>query len=131
MVEVENLQSKEGILQSLDEIINRTINFNEIVNSGRVRFVFKDKKDRFLNEQLFFKYAVEVGADKIATIIEKFVASENPEDLYWDEETTAFGFAALELGLYDKKYIDTVLKYLSVIDMEHDVFNRGELIPAV
>lgn len=61
---------------------------------------------------------------------------ENTLGLIWEfelkyDETTALGPAVLHLLKSDEKYISTAIEYLLVIDFEHDVFCKENILEAL
>ncbi|MFP4362505.1 MAG: hypothetical protein ACLFR1_01415 [Spirochaetia bacterium] len=94
-------------------------------------FLVKGKKGRKWYDEKFFTEAVKLEAarEKIKKVIENFAAYLDAEGLYIHEEATALCYAAHHLALSDPAYIDTALRYFSVIDFEHDVYCQSELNP--
>ncbi len=132
VVEIEDCKSESSLLNGLDQMIELTKNIDRIRSGSILNFHFIDSNNGFLDEKSFFEAVTPLkkAPRKIIKIINNFVKySGTINTLYLDEETTSLAYAALELLKLDKKYIDNIIDYLSVIDYEHDVFNGDELIP--
>lgn len=131
LIEVEELTSKQGILDALDQVGTLCRQLNDEEEDGNVIFTFKDSQQRYLNEKDFFQWAAQIAPKKVAAVLDKFVKMDGSEFLYYDAETTALVYAAEALGLYSKAHMESVLAYLYNVDWEHDVYNHESLIPNV
>ncbi len=129
-IEVSNLNLESSYLDALDKIINLTTAIDEIKSGDTLLFRIKDNQ-RFEEDEIFFKNAVQIAgsAEKIAQIIKNFIAYKGAGRLYCDPEATALAHAVYYLTSTNENYIDLAIQYLSVIDFEHDVFNKERLIP--
>ncbi|TAJ12627.1 hypothetical protein DMA11_12080 [Marinilabiliaceae bacterium JC017] len=133
VIEVEDLETPEGYLNALDQMVELTKDISAIQSGGYLIFRVKDKKGNVEQDDCFFKKAVtHPGAkEKINQVINQFVAYDRADGLYIDCETTALAYAVLELAKAGEEYAETAKNYFFTIDMEHDVFNQEELVPTL
>jgi hypothetical protein len=130
IVSVNNIENDADILHALDQIIILTKDIEKIKAGHYLKFRIKDANN-ILEEEKFFNKAVSISKaeKKILDILANFISCPSAGSLYYDDETTALAFATLCLLKKDTKHIKTAIKYLSVIDFEHDVFCRKSIIP--
>ncbi len=130
IIKVADLNQEKHYLKALDKMIVLTQDIEAIKNGNLLIFRIKDKV-KFEEDAVFFKKAIKVAgaAKKMEQIITNFIKYKEVNYLYIDNETTALAYTVYHLVASDAKYIDTVMRYLRVIDYEHDVFNRESLIP--
>lgn len=133
VIKVDDLTKAESVLEALDRIGELTEDIGSIRDGWKLIFLVRDKKGKKRHDDKFFREAVKVeGAlGKIRRIIENFASYPGAEGLYIDEEAAALCYAAHFAGLADPGSIDTALRYLSVIDFEHDVYCQENLIPGL
>jgi len=131
VIQVENLLNESSILNALKEILNLTKDIGKIRKGHELPFLIKDKLGNSWQDEKFFAEAIKVNkaAEIVKKIIQNFIDYKDASQLYISDEETALCYAVYELSLSNPKYIDTALRYLSVIDFEHDVFCREKLIP--
>ncbi|HRX17233.1 MAG TPA: hypothetical protein P5123_13030 [Spirochaetota bacterium] len=130
IINVKNIKSNTGLLEALDQIVELTADIDEIKSGHLLIFKVSDG-EKELPEEEFFKKAVSIkgAANKIIKIIDNFTTYKEASRLYYNEETTALAYAVYYLTKSDPQYIDYAIKYLSVIDAEHDFFNGNMLLP--
>ncbi len=122
LIEVVDIKTEAGIQSALEQIIKATEDISSIRNKWFLIFAVKDQKDRYLDEENFFRIAMEVdeGAEKVKRIIQNFLSyfrkHGNVDDqLFKNEDEYSILTAVRSLSLTDEKYLDIVLEYLSTI----------------
>lgn len=130
VLHVSNLDSEQGYLDALDQMIELSTSIDEIKSGHLLQFRIKDQT-RYEEDELFFKTASKIkgATEKIAQIIKNFISYKGASKLYCNDETTALAPAVYYLTTEDEKYIDLAIQYLAIIDFEHDVYNKEKLIP--
>lgn len=139
LIEMKDLESSSCLLEAMDRILEISeTDFKQLISEswsayGGIFFLFHDGKEHYLSEREFFNTVVTLpgGADKVDRLIRTFIKYEGFDETYRNEEELALVFAVEALGLYDAKYLDTVLVFLLGVDWEHDVYNEGTLIPTL
>ncbi|MFP4442638.1 MAG: hypothetical protein ACLFST_05910 [Spirochaetia bacterium] len=133
VIKVDDLSQTESVLEALDRITVLTEDIGSIRDGWKLIFLVRDKKGKKWHDEKFFREAAkaEGALEKIRRVIGNFASYSGAEGLYIDEETTALCYAAHFAALTDPEGIDIALKYLSVIDFEHDVYCQETLIPAL
>ncbi len=131
VISVANLTEEASILDALEQMIVVTQDIGAIRNGHELIFLIRDKKGKKRYDHNFFKEAIKVprAAEKIAELLDNFIRYPDAESLYIHAEATALCYAMDELVGHDGRYIDLALRYLSVIDEEHDVFCAETLVP--
>lgn len=131
LISVTNLSNEEENIDALKQIENKISNIAELGIGTKLVFHIEDKKGTILNEKDFFeKVIVLKSAPKIVqSIIEKFCQYPKAKYVYRNEEETALCHAVFILAKQGESYLHTILRYLDTIDLDHDVFNRENLIP--
>lgn len=131
LIEVGDLNSKKGFHEGLDEMILLIKNIDTIRKGEILAFAIKDKKGKIMFDGTFFREAAKdtKTLDKIATLVQLFATYPKAGELYIDCEETALCYANLVLAQISSEYLHINFQYLSVIDVDHDVFNREVLIP--
>ena len=132
LIEVEDLTIPQNILEALEQVSLLTAGngIDAIRNDWLLNFAFKDKQDRYLNEERFFKVAVKVpyGDNKIADILKNYI-NYGGERLYSNaEDQTALIFTAWVLATHHPKYLELVLDFLKTLDWEHIFYERDEFL---
>lgn len=128
---VDDLTQAEGFLQALDQRIELTEDIAAIGCGGKLAFLVKDKGGLTMEDRDFFHKALPHAdaSEKIKKVVDNFIKYDEADRLYIDCEETALCYAVYELAKSSPRYIETTLRYLSVIDEGHDVFNTETLIP--
>ena len=131
LIFVEDLSKVDGLIYALKQIETNVAFIENIGIGTKLVFHIEDKKGIVLSEQDFFeKVMLLENAPKIVqSILEKFCHYPKAKYVYRNEEETALCHAVLELAKFGEMYLDTVITYLATIDIDHDVFNRENLIP--
>lgn len=140
VIRVDDLSDDSSMLDAANRILE-IASFADIVkNRYFIRFAFADNHGKYLKEETFFENlaASERGREAIKEIIEEFFDFVEPpnygtgSDYYYDEETSALGYAILALIKSDMSYLNLAMKYLgNIVDWEHDSFCQNELIPYI
>ncbi|VXB20239.1 conserved hypothetical protein [Flavobacterium sp. 9AF] len=131
IIQADDLFDEENLIYILKQIESKVANIAELGMGTKLVFHIEDKKGKILKEQDFFeKVIILKNAPKtVQSIIEKFCQYPKAKYVYRNDEQTALCFAVLELAKQGEAYLETVLFYLTTIDLDHDVFNRENLIP--
>lgn len=106
-------------------------NIDSIRSANRIFFSFTDENGNTINEKEFFQKVVSLPkqAEKINSLYLKLMENKDFEFLFYDFETKAFGHALHALVMHDEKYLKTLALYYKNIDMEHDNFTNGHILP--
>lgn len=128
-IEVEDLSVDESIISALSQIEKIVSDINASGMGSILIFTINDAKGQTWQEPDFFAKAIVCAPEGIKTIIEKFILYPKAKYLYRNEEETALCYAVFELAKKGEAYLEITFQYLSAIDMDHDVFNRENLIP--
>lgn len=129
VIHVEDLSTNEGFTQALDKIVNVVSDLKSAGIGSILKFIMKDTKGQKIQEPEFFAGAVNHDPELIQSIVETFIKNPGAKYLYRNEEETALCYAVFELAKQCDQYLATVLQYLDVIDLDHDVFNRENVLP--
>ncbi|NHN26632.1 hypothetical protein FIA58_013180 [Flavobacterium jejuense] len=131
IIEVNDLSEEEDLINVLQQIENKISNIEELGIGTKLVFHIEDKKGNILNEKDFFEKVIALkNVPKIVqAIIENFCQYSKAKYIYRNEEETALCHAVLELAKQGESYLHTILRYLDTIDLDHDVFNRENLVP--
>lgn len=128
-IQVADLSSKDSYMSALTQM-EKIVSSLETQGIGSVLiFTVSDTQGSTLHEPEFFAQAVVYAPEQVKTIIEKFNQYKKAKYLYGNPEKTALCHAVFELAKTGGTYLTTVLRYLSIIDLDHDVFNRENLLP--
>lgn len=128
-IEVKDLSNGESILDALSQMeaaVTDWANFAKVLI-----FTVSDTNGRILDEPDFFAEAIEheYAPERIQSIVEKFIQYPKVKYIYRNPEETALCYAVFELAKEGEVFLETILRYLAVIDLDHDVFNIENLIP--
>lgn len=131
VISVDDLNHSESLLFALDQMIRLTEDIAALGFYNRLAFLVKDNKGLAMDDCEFFKKAIPLSgaAEKIKQVVDNFINYDGAQHLYIDSEKTALCYAVYELASHSPVYIETALRYLEVIDEEHDVFNVETLLP--
>jgi hypothetical protein len=130
-IEVTDLSTKESIIDALDQMQAVVSDLKAFGIGSILSFVIKDTKGKTLQEPQFFAEAVEYAPELMNAIVKKFINFSNAKYTYRNAEETALCFAVFELTKKGEHYLTTILEYLAVIDLDHDVFNLENVIPLI
>ncbi len=130
IVQMEDLESEESISAALDDLILMFDDVGTLRNDWKLVLKFRDPARNELDEEEFFKRAVQVadGPRRIEKILRKFMAYDGYEDLYYHEEMIAMAHALTALVLHDPQFVDLYVDYWRKLDTEHDVYNQEFLL---
>lgn len=128
-IKVKDLATTESIMKALYQIETIVSDVKAAGIGKLLLFIFKDEKGNTKSEPAFFAEATSIAPDRIQQILEKLIANNSIKYLYRNEEETVLCHAVFELVQNGDSYFNTVIKYLDAIDLDHDVFNRENLIP--
>ncbi|GAA0194336.1 hypothetical protein GCM10009122_57750 [Fulvivirga kasyanovii] len=133
VIVVDDLNQAESLLHALDQMATLTEDIPALGYGDKLAFLIKDTIGLTMDDRQFFKKALPIpGApEKIKKVVDNFIRYERAGRLYIDSEETALCYAVYELASSSPAYIETALRYLSVIDEDHDVFNTETLIPTL
>ncbi|MFW6212905.1 MAG: hypothetical protein ACOC8L_08380 [Spirochaetota bacterium] len=133
VVPTSDVEQDDGILAAIEQIEQLTEDIGSIRRAHQLAFRIRDQKGRELEDEELFSRAAEIdeARPRVQAIIEHFVSYPDAEELYIHEEATALCYAAHFLGQADPAYIGSALRYLSVIDYEHDVYCQESMIPGM
>lgn len=131
VIVVDDLNQAESLLHALDQMAILIEDIPALGYGDKLAFLVKDTAGLTMDDCKFFKNAQPIpGApEKIKKVVDNFIRYERADRLYIDSEETALCYAVYELASSSPAYIETALRYLSVIDEDHDVFNTETLIP--
>lgn len=132
-----NLNDKEQMRRVLNRLIDNFdeieefLSFGSIVNGEFQEYQHEEEDNKFsqvglCSELFFFEAAVKFPAlhKKIIDYINLAIDEEGP---WMDEETPKALHAAYALAMYDQKYIPKYIELLRVLDMDHEVYQCGQI----
>ncbi|MFW5753144.1 MAG: tetratricopeptide repeat protein, partial [Planctomycetota bacterium] len=133
VVPVADVDDPAALSAALDDLVRRFDDIDALRRGHTLLFVFRDPAGAEIDEADFFARAVTLdgGPERIAIILRRFIAFPGHEDLYRDEETVALAHALHALVLHDAAYLGLYADYYRELDVEHDVYNRETLLPAI
>lgn len=131
LIFVDDLSNEENLINALKQLEAKVTSIDSLGIGTKLIFQIEDKKGNILNEESFFEKVIKLkqALHLTASIIESFCHYPKAKYVYRNDEQTALCFAVLELAKQGEAYLETVLLYLATIDLDHDVFNRENLIP--
>lgn len=131
VMSVDDLTRPESLLLALDQMIRLTEDIPALGFYDRLAFLVKDSNGLTMDDREFFKKASPLpgATEKIKKVVDNFIKYNDAQSLYIDSQETALCHAVYEISHSSPAYIETALRYLAVIDEEHDVFNAETLIP--
>ena len=131
LIEVKDLSDTKGNKEAILKIKTIISDLNAAGVGSRLSFLIKDTKGIALDESEFFNEAITYDPEGIKLLIETFIQHPKARYLHRNPEETALCHAAFELARLGDQYEATVFQYLAAIDMDHDVFNLENTIPAL
>lgn len=130
VVEVSDL-SEDSLILAAGRALSEIDFSSAIKNKYFIRFAFGDRNGGYLNEETFFKHIVTIdhGEAVVEEILDNFFSFIEPpnygtgSDYYYDEETSALGFAIKALIEHDIAHLGLATKFFgNIVDWEHDDF---------
>lgn len=128
-IEVTDLSTHTGLEEALFQIENIVSDLEAAGVGSVLKFIFKDASGNTIHEPYFFEKTTPQAPAIVQKLIEKLIQNSKLKYVYRNAEETALCYAVYELAKQDESYLTTIIKYLSAIDMDHDVFNRENLLP--
>ncbi len=133
VIRVDDLNEDNSVLNALDQLLIMANDIDTIRSGFSIVLNFEDKLGQTMNEEAFFNKAVTIigGAEKVNKLYLKILTTEDFEMYRHNAEVKALGYALYALVMYDECYLETVKAYYRKIDMEHDIFTNGTLLPDI